>query len=206
MCFNANFNELYGCRKRFGLQVENVKHTILWRGIDRAGHDYCSVYNEQDRWFLSGVAVFLHDDQPCRLEYEVQCDSAWNTLRAKVSGWVGDKPIDVEITTAPDHRWFLNGAEQPSVSGCIDVDLNFTPATNLLSIRRLNLPVEREAEVSAAWLRFPDFELERLEQIYRRVDEHTYHYESGGGEFVTELTVNQFGLVTRYSELWEEEL
>ena len=183
-----------------------MRQTILWRGIDRAGHDYCSVDNEQDRWFLSGVAVFLHDDQPCRLEYEVQCDSAWNTLLAKVSGWVGDTRTDIEITSAPNRGWFINGAEQPSVSGCIDVDLNFTPATNLLPIRRLDLPVGREAKVSAAWLRFPDFELERLEQVYRRLDDRTYHYESGGGEFVTQLTINQFGLVTRYPESWEEEV
>ena len=181
-----------------------MRQTILWRGIDRAGHDYCCVYDDGDVWFLSGVAVFLHDEQPCRLEYLVKCDSAWNTLFAKVSGWVGDGPIEVEITTAPDHRWFLNGVEQPSVRGCIDVDLNFTPATNVLPIRRLNLPFGREANVSAAWLRFPDFELEHLEQIYRRVDERTYRYESGGGEFVTELTVNQFGLVTSYPEFWED--
>jgi hypothetical protein len=182
-----------------------MRQKILWRGIDRAGHDYCSVYDEPDRWFLSGVAVFVYDDQPCRLEYVVECDSGWTTLLAKVSGWVGVEPIDVEVTATPDHRWFLNGVEQPSVSGCIDVDLNFSPATNLLAIRRLNLPVGREAKVNAAWLRFPDFELERLEQIYRRVDERTYRYESGGGEFVTELTVNDFGLVTRYPEFWEEE-
>ena len=183
-----------------------MRQTILWRGIDRAGHDYCSVHDEGDFRFLSGVAVFVHEHQSCRLEYVVKCDSAWNTLLAKVSGWVGDKPIDVEITTTSDHRWFLNGAEQPSVAGCIDVDLNFTPATNLLPIRRLNLPLGQEANVSAAWLRFPEFELERLEQTYSRVDEHTYHYESGGGDFVTELTVNQFGFVTRYPEFWEEEV
>ena len=182
-----------------------MKQTILWRGIDRAGHDYCSVFDERDRWLLSGVAVFVYEHQPCRLEYVVECDSAWTTLLAKVSGWVGEKRIDVEITTAPDHRWFLNGAEQPSVSGCIDVDLNFTPATNLLPVRRLNLPVGQEAHVSAAWLRFPDFELERLDQTYRRVTENTYRYESGGGEFVTELTVNHFGLVTRYPGFWEQE-
>lgn len=197
MCFNANFSELYGWRKGFGL------HTILWRGIDRPGHDYCSVYDQQDRWFLAGVAVFVHNDQPCRLDYVVQCSSTWNTLLARVSGWVGDKRINVDITTAPDRRWFLNGAEQSSVSGCIDVDLNFSPATNMLPIRRLNLPVGSDAKVSAAWLRFPDFELEPLEQIYRRVDERTYHYESGGGDFVTELTVDQFGLVTRYPQFWE---
>ena len=68
----------------------------------------------------------------------------------------------------------------PAVAGCVDLDLNFSPSTNLLPIRRLNLSVGQEAAVRAAWLRFPSFILEPLEQLYRRVDATTYRYESAG--------------------------
>jgi hypothetical protein len=37
------------------------------------------------------------------------------------------------------------------------------------------------------------------------IDETTYRYESHGGDFVTELTVNEAGFVTRYPDLWEIE-
>jgi hypothetical protein len=59
--------------------------------------------------------------------------------------------------------------------------------------------------VKAAWLRFPSFALEPLEQIYRRIDAATYRYESAGGKFITELEVNAAGLVTRYPNFWEVE-
>jgi hypothetical protein len=98
----------------------------------------------------------------------------------------------------------LNGTEWGEVSDCIDIDLNFSPSTNLLPIRRLDLGVGEQAGVQAAWLRFPSFKLERLDQIYRRVDATKYRYESANGTFVTEIEVNETGLVTLYPNFWEE--
>ena len=182
-----------------------MRQEILWRGIFWAGHEYCAVYDEAAHWFIEGAAVFLHERQPCRLEYLIECDDTWTTQSARVSGWVGKKSIDIEIKADPDRNWFFNGSEQPNVKGCTDVDLNFSPSTNLLPIRRLNLDLGHESSVSAAWLRFPSFELERLDQVYRRVDQSTYRYASTGDLFFTVLKVNAFGLVTKYPKLWEEE-
>ena len=52
---------------------------------------------------------------------------------------------------------------------------------------------------------FPSFELEPLAQVYRRVAERTYRYESGGGSFTRTLEVNDTGFVTSYPGLWEAE-
>lgn len=89
------------------------------------------------------------------------------------------------------------------MAGCIDLDLNFSPSTNLLPIRRLGLAIGEEAKVNAAWLRFPGFTLEPLEQLYRRIDRTTYRYESAGGKFVAELRVNTAGFVTHYPNFWQ---
>ena len=92
------------------------------------------------------------------------------------------------------------------MAGCVDLDLNFSPSTNLLPICRLELAVGQEMEVRAAWLRFPSFRLEPLVQLYRRIDEMSYRYESAGGRFVTELCVNAQGFVTKYPNIWETEV
>jgi uncharacterized protein len=147
----------------------------------------------------------MHEGNPCRLEYRIECDDTWTTQSAIVSGYVGETPIEIKIKADPDRNWFLNGNEQPNVKGCTDVDLNFSPSTNLLPIRRLSLDLGQEAPVNAAWLRFPSFKLERLDQVYRRLDQTTYRYESNDGAFAAELKVNAFGLVTNYPELWEKE-
>lgn len=179
-----------------------MNHSILWRGIYFKGHEACRVYELNNELCLAGTAVFSSDKRPCRLSYLVVCDSSWNTLRGSVFGWVGDQDVNVEITVDA-HRWTMNGVEEPAVEGCIDLDLNFSPSTNLLPIRRLKLAIGEQAEVKAAWLRFPSFKFELLSQVYTRLDEFRYRYSSGGGSFVCDLTVNEVGFVTDYPGLWQ---
>ena len=107
-------------------------------------------------------------------------------------------PVDLEIASDEQNGWHLNGLHHPALAGCIDVDLNFSPSTNLLPIRRLDLGLGDAAEVRAAWLRFPSLTLEVLEQRYRRTGPTTYHYESLASGFACDLEVNDFGLVTHY--------
>jgi len=180
-------------------------HSILWRGIVLPGHEACRLYSHNSDWHLAGTAVFAYESQPVRLDYLVVCDSHWNTLSARVEGWLREKVIGIELITAPDHQWRLNGKEQPQVAGCIDLDLNFSPSTNLIPIRRLGLAVGQAGEVNAAWLRFPSFELERLPQVYRRIDESTYRYESAGGQFTADLKVDAAGFVVDYPGIWQAE-
>jgi hypothetical protein len=178
---------------------------ILWRRRDQPGHEYAQLLWRAPSWHLIGTAVFAHARQPCRLDYEVVCDAAWRTLSARVSGWVGDVAVQIEVMADAARRWRLNGAECAGVAGCIDLDLNFSPATNTLPIRRLGLGVGEEAEVQAAWLRFPSFTLERLDQRYRRLEASTYRYTSGSGRFAADLEVNAAGFVTRYADVWHAE-
>ncbi len=179
--------------------------SILWHRLDQPGHESARIYFKNSCWHLAGTAVFAHNQQSCRLDYLIACDAQWRTASAKVSGWVGDQTIEIDLAVDAAQRWRLNGTERPEVAGCIDLDLNFSPSTNLLPIRRLNLQIGQEAMVNAAWLRFPSFNLEPLEQLYRRVDETTYRYESAGGRFVTDLQVNEAGLVTLYPKFWQAE-
>ena len=149
--------------------------------------------------------MFSYEQRSCRLDYQITCDAAWHTLFVRVAGWLGTSVVDIQIKTDPAGHWWLNEVEQPEVRDCIDIDLNFSPSTNLLPIRRLGLAVGEEAQIQAAWLRFPSFNLELLPQRYRRLNENTYRYESAGGQFVAELKVNGSGFVTNYPGIWQAE-
>ena len=127
----------------------------------------------------------------------------WSTLRARVSGWIAETAVDINLVVDGEQRWRLNGIEQPAVTGCIDVDLNFSPSTNLLPIRRLNLTIGQQALVKAAWLKFPSFELQPLSQVYSRIEESTYRYESGDGQFTADLKVDRVGFVRDYPGIWQ---
>ena len=174
---------------------------ILWRRIDQPGHEAARLAETESGYRLSGTAAFVHEAQPCRLDYVIACDVGWRTVSCEVHGWVGRQAIDVAISVDTHGRWWLDDRECPAVAGCIDVDLNFSPSTNLLPIRRLGLPVGGAADVRAAWLRFPSFALEPFEQTYRRLGPHAYRYQSAGG-FTADLEVDDAGFVMRYGDIW----
>ena len=178
--------------------------TILWRRLDQPGHEAARIVQTDAGYQLTGSAVFAHEAQPCRLDYVVACDVGWRTVSCQVTGWVGGQPIEIAITVDPNGRWWMNERECAAVAGCIDVDLNFSPSTNLLPIRRLGLAVGGVADVRAAWLRFPSFTLEPFAQTYERLDVGRYRYASASG-FTAELEVNDVGLVTRYADIWQVE-
>lgn len=179
--------------------------SILWRRLDRAGHEAARLSWQDPHWRLAGTALFAHEGRGCRVDYSVTCDADWRTTSGRVVGWIGDATVEIELHVDAAGRWLLNGSDCPAVAGCVDLDLNWSPSTNLLPIRRLRLGVGQEASVRAAWLRFPSFALEPLEQRYRRLDATTYRYESAGGQFVAELEVDGDGLVTRYPGFCEVE-
>lgn len=182
-----------------------MTHTILWRRLDLPGHEIGRLELSRDGWELGGTAVFSHEGRPCKLDYVVSCDSIWRTASTRLRGLIGDREVDLNVSVDERRRWSLNGVDCPAVAGCADIDLGFSPSTNLLPIRRLSLAVGEEAEVRAAWLPFPSLVFESLPQLYRREGERTYHYESSGGRFVRRLEVNRVGFVIDYRGLWQAE-
>jgi len=181
-------------------------HTVIWKRHDLPGHEACRILRHDAGWELAGVAVLVYERQACRLDYRIECDPQWVTRSAVVTGWVGDQTIDIRVERDAGGRWQLNGRSIEAVEGCSDIDLNFSPSTNLLPIRRLELAVGATAAVRAAWLRFPSFALEALDQSYTRLASGLYRYESAGGRFVAELTVDETGLVIDYGKIWSREV
>src|SRR5215813_7180721 len=180
--------------------------TAVWKRHDIPALEACRVIQLDDSWRLVGTAVFLYENEACSLSYQIGCDANWVTRSTLVTGWLGRRTIEINVVHQGNGRWQLNQRDSPAVQGCTDVDLNFSPATNLLPIRRLNLEIGATAQVRAAWVRFPSFELEPLEQSYTRLKQNLYRYESAGGRFVAELTVDEAGLVVDYGKVWSREV
>ena len=179
--------------------------SILWRRLDQPGHDTARLIELADGAVIEGSAVFSESGRPTRLDYRITCDAAWRTVSARVTGWLDTTAVDVDIVVEAAREWRLNGRSCVEVHGCEDVDLSFSPVTNLLPIRRTRLDIGGRAAVRAAWLRFPDPQLEPLEQTYERIDDRRYRYTSENGGFVAILETGAAGFVTRYGDLWQIE-
>jgi hypothetical protein len=181
---------------------------ILWRRLEPSGHDAAGVWEIEGGAELQGMAVFQDKAGPTALHYVVRCDREWRTSEASVEGWVGDRSVELLVQRSSAGDWILNHVTYPAVNGCIDLDLSFTPATNLLPLRRLDLAVNQTAEVRSAWLEWPAAVLTPLVQRYTRRSVAEYDYEAdlpGAEKFVAVLRVDPGGWVIEYDKLWRAE-
>jgi hypothetical protein len=184
---------------------EKVGEAIVWRRIDMPGHEVATIAPAGDGWRVDGVAVLVESGRPCRIEYDIRCDARWTTLHCAIRGHVAARPVSLDVERSPNGIWSIGGIELPTLAGCDDIDLGFSPSTNLLPIRRLALPIGAHAVVRAAWIRFPELTAEVLVQTYARASADRYVYESAGGAFRRELQVDTFGNVIDYPGLWRAE-
>jgi hypothetical protein len=177
----------------------------LWRWLTRTGMERFELHRGRNEWMLRGTILVMAEGLPTEARYEVVCDDSWRTRRADISlrDQSGERSLKVAVE---DGSWFANGRSIETVKGCIDIDLEWSPSTNTLPIRRLPLAVgERSGPIVAAWVRFPNLELQPLSQEYQRIAGNRYRYVSNHGAFVAELAVDEEGLVTEYEGLWRRE-
>ena len=179
--------------------------SVLWQRLDTPGHDACRLEETGEGWKLAGTAVFRQDGLPARLSYQVTCDPAWITQHGEIRGWIGAQAIEFLVSRTHDGVWTLNGKVVPGLESYVDLDLGFTPATNLPQLRRVALAEGQAADVPVAWLDAPDGILQMLPQRYERRSESTYWYESPTADYAELLEVRPDGFIRRYPGLWEAE-
>lgn len=175
---------------------------MRWRRLDVRGSDCCELVRSEQGWLLRGLAEYEDPRGVARLEYAVEADSAWRTVEGSVRGAVGEESIELAVIRELDGRWRVNGIPVPGLDGLIDLDLGFTPATNLFPLRRLALRPGQAADAAAAWLDEERWMLSRLTQRYERRSEDAWWYESRDGGYAGLLRVNAEGFVTDYPGLW----
>lgn len=171
---------------------------VAWRRTDEVEVDeHCTLSIRDAGLSLVGTVLGADAGQPIRVEYRVLADGTGLTTAAHVRDLRGFGQRTLALARDAKGNWTVDGRPARALRGCTDVDLGCTPSTNTLPIRRLRLATGRSESIRAAWVRFPELEVERAVQTYTRLDEFTYRYASGA--FEAELTVDELGLVAAYA-------
>lgn len=177
--------------------------TAVWRRLDAPGHDACRLTGNGREWRIEGTAIFVVSGAHVHLAYEVKCDRGWKTREGTVRGWFGQKSVDLVARRTDNNQWALNGSRVPGLEDCVDLDLGFTPATNLLQLRRLALADGEAMDDPVAWLNVNDGTLSLLRQRYERRSSDSYWYEAPRFEYSAMIEVDESGFPKRYPDLWE---
>src|SRR5581483_2562486 len=127
--------------------------TVTWRRLDLDGREAAAITEIPEGWRISGVVELRESVGASSLAYRIECNPQWETRSCDALGFARDRAVSLSIRREPTGVWSIDGVEVKGVAGCIDIDLAFSPVTNLLPIRRLMLRVGDSADVRAAWLR-----------------------------------------------------
>jgi uncharacterized protein len=173
--------------------------SVLWRGPD-GSLERCTLLESRAGVRLAGTVLRPMTGIPLEVRYVIDLDRKFTTLRAEVRVADGASLV---LESDGRGRWTSDGRDLRFADGCRDVDLEVSPATNTLPIRRLHPKVGETVTPQGLWVRFPSLSLEVIDQSYERVSETEWRYSSGS--FNADLECYPDGLVRRYGDLWAVE-
>jgi hypothetical protein len=137
------------------------------------------------------------------LEYELETTDDFVT-----------RVLSVTVHSAMDARtlelrneggiWTANEESRPDLSGAVDCDLGLCPLTNTMPILRHELHAQPgRHEFLMAWIAVPELDVRPSRQTYTHLGADprgaVVRYESG--DFVSDLVIDQDGLVVEYPQL-----
>jgi hypothetical protein len=173
---------------------------ILWQGLIAPSMERFVAARTESGFQLSGLILQAYDDAPYVVRYSIELDQAWRTRAVQVEV-ENDGQHRIALLTDGMGHWSRDGEQLAAVDSCLDVDLEWSPSTNTLPIRRAGLKLGETKGIAAAWVRFPSLEVRRLEQSYERIDDRRYRYRSG--LFTADLAVDEEGVVLQYGVNWK---
>src|SRR5215472_7910144 len=182
------------------MRRERTIRRVIWSSTSPPGTELCMLRKEERGWSLKGSIGRRFTEGRGAIVYQIRVSDDWRTRDVHVEQLLeGDfKVLDIRVLRG---RWLVRGAVDPNLDGCVDVDLEASPATNTLPIRRSRLPRGGKVVVKAAWVRFPSLKVVPLEQSYENQGERKYIYRSGNS-FQADLNIDRYGLVVRYGSYW----
>jgi hypothetical protein len=175
---------------------------VIWRRhMDNASFESARLIRSHAGSQFNGTILAAHENRPLEICYQIFCDLDWRTREVVIQQRYGF--VESNLKLSADEGAWTRGSLLPELTSCIDVDIEFTPATNALPINRLNLGVGESAEIQVAWIRVPSLAIVPARQRYERLSTGTYRYASVDSGFQADIEVDAFGLAIRYGNIWE---
>jgi uncharacterized protein len=177
--------------------------TAFWRRLDIPGRDAAALRKTVEGYELFGQSVFLDPRGPTALRYVLKLHADWSTAEGRITGFIGERSIDDRIIRTAD-GWTFNG-RSCGMADVLDLDLGFTPATNMVQLRRVSLSIGESAQFDVAWLEAGDEGLHRLPQEYSRSTDREYPYASPQNDYRETIVLDATGFAAEYPGLWQIE-
>ncbi|WP_262029824.1 putative glycolipid-binding domain-containing protein [Microvirga sp. Mcv34] len=180
-----------------------IFRTIRWSAWDGcgAGMEHVDVRPADGGLTVSGVVIAKADETEFGLSYRLRLDALWRTKDVILRTTAGHV---LHLESDGQGHWQENGKVRPDLQGCIDIDIQATPLTNTLPVRRLDLETGESSDIRLCYIAVPDLIVTAANQRYTALDAGTlYRFESLESGFTADLPVDEDGFVLDYPGLFK---
>jgi hypothetical protein len=170
-----------------------------WEGCE-AGLEHADLRPADGGVDISGVVIGSNGEARFGLSYRLRLDSSWRTREARLRTTSGQA---LRLESNGQGSWTENGRSRPDLQGCIDIDIQATPLTNTLPIRRLQWQAGESVAIRLCYVDVPDLTASAQDQRYTALEPGAlYRFESLDTGFTADLPVDEDGLVLDYPGLF----
>lgn len=180
----------------------------LWRSLDNPGFEHVRVDDSHPGWDVyDSMVVREYEGEIRRGGYTLIVDKSFRTLEIRIMAEQEPGSMAaLHLLASGDGTWTDQDERRiPSLDGVIDVDIQWSPLTNTLPVRRLAMKAGDEQDISVAYIELPSLTLRRVEQHYTRVGDTTVRYASQTRDFVRDIVLDDDGFVLEYPDLFTRE-
>jgi len=170
-----------------------------WAGCE-AGIEHCEIRLDGDHYIVEGLVIGENEGGLFGLDYRLVLDRAWRLREAGLRTAAGRT---LQLTSDGAGLWTVNGHAEAALARCVDIDIEATPFTNTLPIRRLAPAAGRAEAIDVAYVSVPSLSVEPRPQRYTAIEPGSrYRFESLDFDFAADLAVDENGLVLDYPGLF----
>jgi uncharacterized protein len=178
-----------------------IFRTLRWSGWEgcESGLEHADIRPADGGHAISGVVIGRKDSSRFALHYRLKLDSSWRTRTLHLQPTSGHA---LDLESNGQGTWTEGGKVRPELQGCIDVDIQATPLTNTIPIRRLGLKVGESLDLRLCYIAIPELTVSVADQRYTALEPSLYRFESLESGFTADLPVDEDGFVRDYPGLF----
>jgi uncharacterized protein len=185
-----------------------VARELMWASLESPGWEHVRIDDGHPEWnVFDSMLVRVDGGQIRRGGYTLILDKAWRTLELRLM--VEQSPGNMtalHFLASGDGMWTdADGRHLPEFDGCIDVDIQWTPLTNTLPIRRMRLTPGQEESISVVYIPLPSLEIGVAQQRYVGLDKGHARFESVASGFTRDIAIDEEGFVVDYPNLFRRD-
>ncbi|MGV8853238.1 MAG: putative glycolipid-binding domain-containing protein [Devosia sp.] len=174
----------------------SLDRSVRWHALDPQGIEHCHVTATARDTRIRSVLV----TPAYGLFYKIKLDEAGQSRTIRLERTDG---AVLELFSDGAGNWTDDRADPlPGLRGCIDIDISASPLSNSLPLWRCDWIIGQPQRFAMAWIDTEAMTVQRHEQIYTRLDDSQFRFQSAQGSFERLITVDGDGLVLDYPGLF----